>query len=170
MALPKSQKNFNLFVEGEGYAGRVSEVVVPKLVRKMEEFRGGGMNAPVEIDQGMEKLETEFTLREYSKAIINQFGIFDASGTQLRFRGAMQADAGDGKVEAVEITMRGRCREIDMGTAKAGDETAMKIAVALTYYKYVVNGETLVEIDVINMIEIVNGVDRLKGQRDALGL
>ena len=27
----------------------------------MDEFRSGGMNAPFEIDMGMEKLEAEFT-------------------------------------------------------------------------------------------------------------
>ena len=48
-------KNMSLFVDGRGYAGNVDELNLPKLALKTEEFRGGGMDAPIEIDMGMEK-------------------------------------------------------------------------------------------------------------------
>lgn len=168
--LPKSLKNFNAFIDGEGYAGRVDEFVLPKLARKMEELRAGGMNAPIDIDMGMEKLEAEFTLHEVSRAILNQFGLWDVSGVGMRFRGAYQADDSSCTTDAVEVVMRGRFKEIDMGTAKTGDDTKMKVNGSLTYFKYIVNDEVVIEIDVLNMIEMVNGEDRLKKQRDALGL
>jgi len=41
---------------------------------------------------------------------------------------------------------------------------------ALRYYKYVINDEVIIEIDAENMIEMVDGVDILKSQRDAIGL
>ena len=56
MALPRKLKNFNLLLDGESYAGVASEVVLPKLTRKTEEFRGGGMNGPVSADMGLEAL------------------------------------------------------------------------------------------------------------------
>ena len=49
MALPSKLKNFNLFNDGHSYMGQVDEVVLPKLTAKMEEWRGGGMDAPVDI-------------------------------------------------------------------------------------------------------------------------
>ena len=168
--LPRKLKNFNLFVDGVGFAGRVVEVQLPKLSRKMEELRAGGMNAPVEIDMGMEKLTSEFTLAEFTRDILEQFGTTDTNASNLRFRGALLADDESNKTDAVEITMRGRWSEIDRGSAKAGDNTDMKVAVACTYYKETLNGETLIEIDVINMKEVVGGVDRLESQRDALGI
>ncbi|HBY9738676.1 TPA: phage tail protein, partial [Klebsiella pneumoniae] len=39
-----------------------------------------------------------------------------------------------------------------------------------TYYKLTMNGKELVEIDVLNMIEKVNGVDRLDQHRRNIGL
>ena len=63
--LPKILKNFNLFVDGRGYAGRVDEITLPKLTIKTEEFQGAGMSAPVEIDLGMEKLEMDMRFSEY---------------------------------------------------------------------------------------------------------
>ncbi|MEJ1398772.1 MAG: phage major tail tube protein [Candidatus Sedimenticola sp. (ex Thyasira tokunagai)] len=169
MAMPKKIKNFNMFIEGEGFAGRVDEVTLPKLSRKMEGFRAGGMNAEVDVDQGMEKLETEISLGEIPRSVLNLFGVTDASGVKLRFRGAMQADDGTG-TDAIEIVMMGRFSEIDPGSAKAGDDTQLKLSATLAYYRYSVNGEDVIEIDVLNMIEKVDGVDRLQEQRDAIGL
>ena len=37
----KILKNFNLFVDGRGYAGKAEEVTPPKLSLKTQEFRGG---------------------------------------------------------------------------------------------------------------------------------
>ena len=168
--LPKTIKNFNLFIEGGSYMGRAEETVLPKLTRKMEEYRGGGMNAPMEIDMGSEKLEAEFTLREFSEDVLLQYGVVDSAGVALRFRAAAQRDDASGNTDAIEVVMRGRWRELDMGTVKSGDAANMKVAMAITYYKYIVNGETLIELDSLNMIEKVGENDRLAEQRKALDI
>ena len=62
--LPRVLKNMNLFVDGRGYAGRIDEIQLPKLTLKTEEHRAGGMDLPVEIDLGMEKLEAELTIAD----------------------------------------------------------------------------------------------------------
>lgn len=170
MALPKKIKNFNQFIDGVGYAGRATEVELPKLSRKMEEYRAGGMDGPVDIDMGQEKLEGNITLAEFSRAILEQHAITGVDGVGMRFRGAAVSDDASGTTDAIEIVMRGRFKEIDMGTVKAGEDTPMKIAYTLSYYKYMVNGDTIIEIDLVNMICMVNGVDRLAEQRNALGL
>lgn len=169
-SIPRVLKNFNLIVDGRGYAGKVAELALPKLTRKMEEYRGGGMNAPIEIDMGMEKLECEFTLKEYAEEVLKLFGLVDHAGVALRFRGALEADDASGTVTPVEVTLRGRWREIDGGAWKPGEETTMKIAVACSYYKYDSDGATLIEIDVPNMTEIIDGTDRLAQIREAIGV
>jgi P2 family phage contractile tail tube protein len=45
----------------------VEELTLPKLTLKTEEFRNGGMDAPIEVEMGMEKLESEFTLTRFDK-------------------------------------------------------------------------------------------------------
>ncbi len=167
--MPRVLKNFSLIVDGRGYAGRVTELTLPKLTRKMEEFRGGGMNAPVELDMGMEKLECDFTLKEYNEEVLKLFGLVDHAGVSVRMKGALEGDDAAGTVTPVEVTLRGRWRELDGGGWKPGEETALKVQMACSYYKYVSGGETLIEIDVVNMIERVNGVDRLEAIRSAIG-
>jgi len=169
MALPRKLKNFNLFNDGVSFVGVASEIVLPKLTRKMEETRNGGMNGPVDADLGMEKLEAEHSYGGIVREVFNQFGISRADGVLLRFAGAYQRDD-TGDVDAVEVVMRGRHTEIDGGTSKAGDDTAFKVKSTLSYYKLTINGETVIEIDVLNMVEMVNGEDRLAQQRSAIGV
>ena len=168
MALPRKLKNLNLFNDGVTYIGQVGEVTLPKLTRKMEEWRGGGMNAPIKMDQGMEAMEIEAVCGGLMRDVFLQYGIARHDGVMLRFAGAYQRDD-TGRVDAVEVVVRGRHEEIEPGKAKAGDDTEFKFKTVASYYKLMVNGETLVEIDVANMVEIVGGVDRLLEQRIAIG-
>ena len=55
--IPQTLTNMNLFVDGRSLAGRVNELTLPKLRRKTEENRAGGMDAPVKQAMGMEALE-----------------------------------------------------------------------------------------------------------------
>ncbi len=119
MALPRKLKNFNLLLDGESYAGVASEVVLPKLTRKTEEFRGGGMNGPVSADMGLEALSLEFTVG-MDVRVYRQFGISKVDGALMRFVGAWQREDSD-QVTAVEVVARGRYTELDPGTAKAGE-------------------------------------------------
>lgn len=169
MALPRKLKNFNLFNDGVSFVGVASEIVLPKLTRKMEETRNGGMNGPVDADLGIEKLEAEHSYGGIVREIFNQFGLSRVDGVLLRFAGAYQRDD-TAAVDAVEVVMRGRHREIDPGNSKAGDDTAFKVTSTLSYYKLTINGETVIEIDLLNMVEMVNGEDRLAEQRRAIGL
>ncbi|HCF3256157.1 phage major tail tube protein, partial [Pseudomonas aeruginosa] len=92
-----------------------------------------------------------------------------ADGVQLRFAGSVQRDD-SGTVSAVEIVTRGRHEEIDFGEASPGEETEHKITTTLTYYKLSVDGETLIEIDLLNMIHVVDGEDLLAAHRKAIGI
>ena len=92
-----------------------------------------------------------------------------ANGALVRYAGAYQRDD-TGDVQAVEIVTRGRYSEIDFGNAKVGDKSTTKSKVSLSYYKLTVDGEVLVEIDVLAFICTINGVDLLAAQRKAIGL
>lgn len=167
--LPSVLKNFNLFNEGASYMGIADEVKLPKLKRKMDDFRGGGMNGPVKVDLGQEGLEMEFTCAGIMQQVLQQYGTTKAAGIGLRFAGAYQRDD-TGVVQAVEVVVRGRHEELDMGDAKAGDKGKTVVKSTLTYYKLSLDGKAVIEIDLLNMIEMVNDVDLLAEQRKAIGL
>ncbi|MCG8995053.1 phage major tail tube protein [Laribacter hongkongensis] len=168
MALPRKLKLFSVFHNGIEFLGEATELTLPKLAVKTEAYRGGGMLAEVDIDLGLEKLELEHSYGGLMYDIFKDFGITRIDGTLLRFMGSYQRED-TGEVDAVEITVRGRHVEIDPGSAKAGDDTEFKVKTSLTYYKLTVNGSTLIEVDAINLIYIVDGVDRLEAHRAAIG-
>ena len=169
MGLPRSLKNFALFMEGTSYVGEMPEIGLPKLTRKMEDYRSGGMNAPVKLDFGMEGMEAELTAAGYMKELFDTWGTLRHDGVLLRFAGALQADDSE-SVDTLEVVVRGRHSEIDPGKAKAGDNTEIKIKSAISYYKLTLNGTVLLEIDPVNLVEMVDGVDRLAETRAALGM
>lgn len=171
MALPRKLKNLNLFNDGGSCKGVVSSVTLPKLARKLEAWRGGGMDGPVKVDLGLsdDGLQLEWTLGGWDLLALRQFGATSASGVQLRFAGAVQRDD-TGEVSAVEVVVRGRHEEIDFGESKPGEDTEHKVVTTCSYYKLTVDGEELIEIDLLNMICIVDGVDLLAEQRAAIGL
>ena len=169
MGLPRKIKNFTLFNEGLSYLGEVDEVTLPKLTRKTEDWRAGGMGGPIKADMGMEGLELEWTAAGYIREAYEQWGAAKHDAVLLRFAGALQADDSE-EVQSLEVTVRGRHEEIDPGSAKPGDATQFKVKTALSYYKLAIDGATVIEIDFVNMIEIVGGEDRLAGVRSALGI
>ena len=96
-------------------------------------------------------------------------GAVKADGVLLRFAGAYQRDD-TGEVDLVEIVVRGHHETIELGEATRGEDTEQKITTTCTYYKLTVNGRVEMEVDLLNFIEIVNGVDLLAAQRKAIGL
>lgn len=162
------RKNLNLFVDGRGYAGQIEEFNAPKLALKTEEFRAGGMNAPVELTMGMEKMECDFSLVSYDKDVLSLFGV--SEGFTVPFVAREALESMDGTTTPVVHTMRGKIKEIDPGSSKSGDKSSLKISMALVYYKLEHGGAVVQEIDVENMVQNINGKDALAATRTALGI
>ena|SRR5581483_3025895 len=168
MGLPRKLKNFDTFQNGESFIGQVNSLTLPKLARKMEEIRPGGLDASIKVDMGGEALELSFAAAGYLRSALRQFGATSVGAVQLRWAGAYQAED-TGFYQAVEIVARGRYSEIDRGDAKAGESSETKFTMPLVYYKESVDGRVLFEIDVINHLFLVDGVDILAAQRAAMG-
>lgn len=161
-------KNQNLFVDGRGYAGQLQDVNPPKLTLKLEEVRLGGMDVPIELTMGMEKLNADFTLISYDRDVLALFGVREGQQVPFTIREALESF--DGAQTTVTHNMRGKITELDSGTHEPGKPAPLKVMLALTYYKQTHGGVVLHEIDVENMVRIVNGTDALAGQRAALGI
>ncbi|NHQ90276.1 phage major tail tube protein [Janthinobacterium lividum] len=169
MGLPRKLKDFILFQDGTSYMGQVPEVTLPKLSRKMEEYRAGGMSGPVSVDFGNEAIQLEWSAGGLIASALQHYGASSHGAVQLRFAGAYQEDD-DGTVAAVEVVVRGRYKEVDMGTAKMGDDTTHKYTMPCSYYKLMIDGATIIELDFMSGTEIMGGVSRNDAVRRAIGL
>jgi P2 family phage contractile tail tube protein len=171
MAMPRKLKNQNIFNDANSYQGVAKSVTLPDLTRKLEMWRGAGMDGAVGADLGMgdDGLKIEWTVGGLDLISLRQYGITNASGVALRWAGAYQQDD-TGAVTKVEVVARGRHEIYSFGDAEAGEDTEHTITTACTYYKLVVDGVEEIEIDLLGMVFKVGGEDRLAEQRNAIGL
>ena len=165
--LPKTLRNMTAFVDGRGYLGKVNSVELPKLTIKTREYRSGGMDVPVEIDTGMEKMEATLAFPEFDREVVGLWGLTEGKDVPITVRG-VQTNGQDS--EAVVAHLRGTIRTIDPGSWSVGEDAEFKIEMALRYYKLEIGGREVVEIDALNMVRRINRVDILAGQRRALGI
>lgn len=160
--------NFALFVDGTSLAGEATQVTPPKLTRKTESFRAGGMDGSIKLDMGQEDMDADFTLSKYDAKVLGMYGLAAGQTKAVVLRELMESQ--DGTKTGVVHTMRGIVTEMDSGTSEAGKPGELKLTWNLTYYK-LQHGQTVIhEIDVPNMVCIVNGVDQLAKSRSILGL
>lgn len=166
--LPRQLLNFAVFADGGDYKGEIPEVTLPTLARKLEEHRAGGMDGPIDFDFGMEKMEAELKGAGFIAGLTSKWGARQHDATMLRFVGALSRGTSE-QVESCEAVMRGRIAKIDPGSNKAGDPTEQTYSYSLSYFRLTVGGLVMFEIDLVNMICIVDGVDVLADVRAVLG-
>lgn len=166
--IPRVLQGFNLFVDGKGFAAKVSECELPKLAIKAEEYQLGGYDAPIEVDCGMEKMETTFTLLDFDPYTLKYFGIGHNNQVPVTLRGAIAN--GDGTVVPVVIQYNGMWREVEPPKHAKPGKLEQKVTMTLQYYKLEIGGEIIHEIDIPNMVRIIAGTDYLAAARAAIGV
>lgn len=162
------RKNFAISVDGRGYAGQTSEFNAPKITLKTEEYRGGGMDAAIDIEMGMEKLTCDFSIESYDRNVLALVGLTNGNDIQITAREVLESY--DGTVTPIVHVMRGIVNEMDPGTSKPGELNPVKFTLSLSYYKMTHGGNVIYEIDPVNMVRVVDGKDQLAAQRSALGI
>lgn len=165
--LPRHLRNFNVMIDGLGYAGRADEVTLPTLALTTESHRAGGMDLAVDIDLGMEMLEVSVVLSDYDEAVIAGFGLL-GNGVPLRIMGAIQRQGEE--AQSVVIRCVGGLKSREVGTWTNGSKQTTTLTYSLRSYTESINGTEYVNIDAENMVRVINGVDQLASQRAAIGL
>lgn len=166
--IPQKLKNLNLFVDNVGYAGKVTEVSLPKIEAKTEEWRGGGMDSPIEFDMGLNAMVASFTLAEYSPHVLKRFGLVSGNSVELSMRGYAEDERGNSM--SIVAKMTGRLKGQDMGSWKPGEGSELKGEISCEFYSLHIDGSEIYHISAPLMIRRIGGVDQLKEQRKALGM
>jgi P2 family phage contractile tail tube protein len=165
MALPRVIKNFNAFVDGRSYFGKATEATLPQPKIMTEAHRGAGMDGPVGIDMGMEGLSSDITFAEHDRNLLARLG----KQTRFVLRPAM-GSATDTGATAVIATIGGLISASETGGLKPGTNATLKMVMDVRYYRLEIDGEEIYEIDLVNAVRRINGVDQLADIRRAMGL
>lgn len=168
MKMPKVLKGFNIFVDGENQYGVTVDVTRPKITRKTEDYTPGGAMTEMTVVHGFEKLELEITSKGYDADMLKSMSS-SISGKLIRYQGGLQEEDGE-SYRVLRGEARGRIIEADPGSDKQGEGGEHKFKIALVYWKETLDGEPIVEIDVIGNKASFGGKDEREGLRAALGI
>lgn len=163
--LPRVLRGFNVYLDGENFIARVTECTLPTLNLQVAEFRAGGLDAPVDLDMGMEKLDVQFTIAEYTPSIIRQFGLLTAD-RQLVVRGALQRQ-GEAAVKFA-VRLQGGIKTLERPALSQGEPGSLQVTINCNSYIEEQDGQEDVNIDILNFRRVIGGVDQLETIRAAL--
>lgn len=163
--LPRFHKGMNLYLDGENFIGRVVDVKLPDINIKTEAYQGAGMDSEVDIEMGMEKLDVQFTLAEFTPSVIKQLGLLTAD-RQLVLRSILQRQ-GEAPVGMV-VRMQGGIKSLTRDQLQQGNKSNMQLTMNCNSYIEEQGGERLIEIDILNYVRIIGGTDQLAPGRALL--
>lgn len=167
MALPFILRNFSVHIDGTPKFGEGDQCKIPTLEIQTEEFRGGGMDIPVMLDLGMKVLEIEWRFFSIDPQAFTVLGLAPGNLIPITFRGHLQGE--NGNERAVIVRTRTLVTKVDPGSWEAGKKTELNCA-GNPHYLKIQHGETvLYEIDPMNAVRAVNGINQLERMRVNLG-
>jgi P2 family phage contractile tail tube protein len=158
---PKMLKNYNVHIEGVGYTGLATELKIPNLEFKQEEHRAGGLDHPLPVDLGQEKMEMEMTFSEVNPTLKKLVGIHNGGKTRVMCYGALNDDMSPAS-DPVVIKMEGKFTKHEHTGWKAGEKTEEKYTFHPLVYEEIVAGDTTTMIDTLGMKRVIGGTDYLE--------
>lgn len=160
--------DYALFKQGRGQFGTAEELKLPDLKWKTEDYMGGGQLGTRTLGLVLEALEIEAKLNSYEADIYGEALQAPGRSQNWRVMGSMIVPGEDEVPLKIEFT--GALLDMSRDTMKPGAKTlATPKWKDVTYYKETVGGVTMYEIDLLNQILIVNGVDQMAIRRRNLG-
>lgn len=161
-------RNFTAFVEGYDTRLSIAEIGPPLVRDLVEEVKAGGLLAPMDVPLGLQKLEASLKVNARIRPLMKQVGMTPGKFIRPTFRGVSVSEI-DGSQQNEVLVMQGRLN-IDANTWAAQSASQMDFKLgSITYYKHIVDGSTLYEVDLINFVCIVDGEDQWADIRAGLG-
>lgn len=161
----------NIYVNNVSTHGTASEVTCPDITPVTADYKALGMAGSLAFPQGFEKMEATvkwtFADDDIRKACANFFKPVDIMIRSHKVRwdsGGVIDDA------PVVIYLKGLPTKHQGGGYKPQESTEFETSFTVHYYKEEVDGESIIEVDVMNNIYKVDGEDILAEYRQNLGI
>ena len=161
--------NANVYLDDVNYVGRATEVDLASVKVKTTEHQTLAMVGPVELFQGIEKLEAKIKWAAFNAELLGNLVPTRASKLTIRVAQQEYGQSSVAVTKQVRAVMVGRIRETNPSTIKAG-EGSLETTFAVDYFKKTVDGQDVLEIDIPNYIYMVNGEDIYAEVRSVLGI
>lgn len=161
----------NIYLTGTGsLLGRAEEIMLPDIAAAMSDHKAIGMVGKMELPSGLDKMEVSIKWNAIYSDVAKKFNdIFTARQIQVRFPVERYTSEGRTAVLNGRVALTVLPKNIPLGSFKQHDNVELTQKFTATYMKLEIDGEIITEIDYLNNIYIVDGVDKLAPIRAALG-
>jgi hypothetical protein len=162
--------NANIYVNGNSLLGKAEEITLPVIKQKMSEHKALGMVGSVEFPSGIDKLEAKIKWNSFYADIMKQVANPFAS-LQIQVRANLENYTASGRTGEVPVVciMTSSAKDFPMGNFKQHDNVEAETNLNVTYCKLEIDGEVIMEIDVLANIYKVDGTDLLATYRANTG-
>ena len=163
--------NANLYINGGNHLGKAEEFTMPVIKQVMTEHKAIGMHGKVEFPAGIDKMEAKIKWNSFYRDVLVLVANPDAA-LNMQCRTSMKTYTSAGVTDEVPVVIfvTGNAKDFPTGNFKQHDNVELESNFSVTYCKLVINGVTIVEIDVLANIYKVNDVDMLAKYRANLGI
>ena len=157
-------------IEGDQLLGEVTAFTPPIVAERTADFTNG-MGIVEEVDLGLQKLESTFTLQSYRPEIFSAIAARKQGEipTTLTFYSSLAQGDGSAEVPQVQI-MRGHVSGIPAESVSPDGVSTYDVRFVPRYYKRTIGETDVIEVDLDNLIFITGGVDRWEQKRTNLRL
>ena len=171
--MPKTDElviNYAMYEDATEYMG-TTEATLPDLEYLTEEISGAGIAGNVEeiITGHFSAMSTSFNFRTVGKGAVK---LLEPRVHKIDLRVAQQqmnTRTSETEVAQVKHIMKIKPKKTTLGKVAAASTADVSGEYACSYYAMYLDGEKVTEIDPLNFICIINGVDYLEKVRKALG-
>lgn len=170
MGAINSITNANLYIGANSFLGKVKELTLPEGAAKMVEHSALGQIGMIDLPAGFEKFEAKITWNSfYADALVQTGSIFDFLTMQARSSVKVYGANGLQQEVPLVVTMRGSSKNLPAGSFKQNENVEAETNLNVTYFKLSIDGKDVYEVDPVNNIYKVNGVDKLATYRANIG-
>ena len=161
--IPSKINNYNVYNEGELLIGMGSEVSLPDVEHITDTLSGAGIMGEIDdpaVGQ-ISAMSMEIPFRLLDQEAFKMMDLRKAN--QLTLRGAQQTLDSNGNtlVRPMRVVVAGKSTKLALGTAKRAGAMDSSVTLSVTYLLIEVDGVTMLELDKLNQVLKVNGVDLL---------
>lgn len=169
-SIPEKIVNYNVYDENEKLVGVAEEVTLPNLESMTETIAGAGIAGEIESPTpghfGSISIEIPFRVL-YDTSI----KMMRPSGRTLVLRASQQSydvAAGEIQYRPLKVTLKVIPKGLELGKLAAGKMTETKNTLEVVYIKVEENRRTILEVDKLNFVFIVDGHDVLAEVRNQI--
>lgn len=162
--------NANVYIDGVNMLGRASEVDAPEIMAKMSEYKALGLIGSFELPSGFDKMEMRIKWNAFYQDVAIKF-INPFKKVSVMVRASLEVWEGGDLVSQKPVIIYATCQSkgFPLGKYKQQDNVEMESKLSCTHAKMEIDGVEVLELDIMNNIFKVNGVDQMAEYRANIG-